>query len=59
LPSSVPRQAYAIARFSKWLQQEHVGLEDLDDIKLRRFLDPCPGVVQLPEPASMLDHAGR
>jgi site-specific recombinase XerD len=53
LPSSVPCQAYAIARFSKWLQQEDIRLEDLDEIRLRRFLDRDPGVVHVPEPATI------
>jgi len=53
LPSSVPCQAYAIARFSKWLQQEDIRLEDLDEIRVRRFLDRDPGVVHFPEPASI------
>src|SRR6266436_5092371 len=53
LPSSVPCQAYAIARFSKWLQQEGIRLEDLDEIIVRRFLDRDPGVVHFPEPATI------
>jgi hypothetical protein len=53
LPSSVPCQLYAIARFSKWLQQGGVWLEDIDEIGVRRFLDRDPGVVHYPEPASI------
>jgi site-specific recombinase XerD len=53
LPSSVSCQAYAIARFSKWLQKEDIRLKDLDDIRVRRFLDRDPGVVHFPEPASI------
>ena len=53
LPSSVPCQLYAIARFSKWLQQGGVPLEDIDEIRMRRFLDRDPGVVHYPEPASI------
>jgi len=53
LPSSVPCQAYAIARFSKWLQQEDIRLGDLDEIRVRRFLDRDPGVVHFPEPATI------
>jgi site-specific recombinase XerD len=53
LPSSVPCQAYAIARFSKWLQQQDIRLGDLDEIRVRRFLDRDPGVVHLPEPATV------
>jgi site-specific recombinase XerD len=53
LPSSVPCQLYAIARFSKWLQQGGVRIEDIDEIRMRRFLDRDPGVVHYPEPASI------
>lgn len=53
LPSSVPCQAYAIARFSKWLQQDGIRLEDLDVIRVRRFLNRDPGVVHFPEPATI------
>lgn len=53
LPSSVPCQAYAIARFSKWLEQEDIRLGDLDEIRVRRFLDRDPGVVHFPEPATI------
>jgi site-specific recombinase XerD len=53
LPSSVPCQLYAVARFSKWLQQGSVRLEDIDEIGVRRFLDRNPGVVHYPEPASI------
>jgi len=53
LPSSVPCQAYAIARFSKWLQQEDIRLGDLDEIRVRRFLDRDPGIVHFPEPATI------
>lgn len=52
LPSSVPCQAYAIARFSKWLRQEGIRLEDVDEIISRRFLDRDPGVVHFPEQAT-------
>jgi site-specific recombinase XerD len=53
LPSSMPCQAYAVTRFSRWLQQEHIRLEDLDEITVRRFLDRDPGVVHYPEPATI------
>ena len=53
LPSSVPCQLYAVARFSKWLQQGNVRLEDVDEIEVRRFLDRHAGVVHFPEPASI------
>ena len=44
---------YAIARFSKWLQQGGIRLEDIDEIRMRRFLDRDPGVVHYPEPATI------
>ena len=53
LPSSVPCQTYAIARFSRWLQQGGVRLEAVDDTTVRRFLDRDPGVVHYPEPATI------
>jgi len=53
LPSSVPCQAYAIARFSKWLQQEGIRPDDLDENIVRRFLDRDPGVVHYPERATI------
>jgi site-specific recombinase XerC len=53
LPTSVPCQLYAIARFSKWLQQGGVRIEDIDEIRMRRFLGRHPGVVHYPEPASI------
>jgi site-specific recombinase XerD len=52
-PSSVPCQAYAIARLSRWLEQEHGRLEDLDETRLREFLGRDPGVVHHPEPATI------
>ncbi len=53
LPSSVPCQGYAIAKFSKWLQQEDIRLEFLDEIIVRRFLGRDPGIVHFPEPATI------
>ena len=44
-PSSVPCQVYAIARFSRWLEQNHVRLEDLDEARVQGFLGRDPGVV--------------
>jgi site-specific recombinase XerD len=43
--SSVPCQVYAIARFSRWLEQNHVLLEDLDEARVQGFLGRDPGVV--------------
>ena len=45
LPSSVPCQVYAIARFSRWLERMNVPLEDLDESGVRDFLGRDPGVV--------------
>ena len=51
-PSSAPCQAYVIARFSRWLQQENVGLENLDEFG-RKFLDRDPGSVHPAEAATV------
>ena len=53
LPSSVPCQAYAITRFSKWLQQKGIRPDDLDESTVRKFLDRDPGVVHYPERATI------
>jgi hypothetical protein len=53
LPISVPCQAYAITRFSRWLQENHVQLGDLNETNVRRFLDRDPGVVHHPERATI------
>ena len=53
MPSSVPCQAYAVARFSRWLQQGGVRLEAVDESTVRRFLNRDPGVVHYPEPATI------
>lgn len=52
-PSSVPCQAYAITRFSKWLQQKHIPLRDVDGATVRAFLSRDPGVVHYPERATI------
>src|ERR1035441_6363815 len=49
LPSSVPCQIYAIARFSRWLERINAPLEGLDESVVRDFLDRDPGVVHYPE----------
>jgi len=49
LPSSVPCQVYAIARFSRWLERMNVPLENLDESGVREFLSRDPGVVHHPE----------
>jgi len=53
LPSSVPCQAYAIARFSRWLDQQEIQLKDLDEPIVQRFLKRDAGVVHPPEPATI------
>src|ERR1035441_5131786 len=45
LPSSVPCQVYAIARFSRWLERMDVSLEGLDESGVQDFLGRDPGVV--------------
>lgn len=51
--SSVPCQAYAIARFSRWLDQRHCVIASLDDSLVREFLNRDPGVVHYPEAATV------
>jgi site-specific recombinase XerD len=53
LPSSVPCQAYAITRFSKWLQQKGIRLDDLNESTVRQFLNRDPGIVHYPERATL------
>ena len=52
-PSSVPCQAYAITRLSKWLQQKRIPLRDVDGATVQMFLDRDPGVVHHPESATI------
>jgi site-specific recombinase XerD len=52
-PSSVPCQAYAITRFSKWLQEKHIPLRDLDGATVRAFLNRQHGVAHRPEPETI------
>src|SRR6516225_4551395 len=52
-PSSVPCQAYAITRFSKWLQEKHISLGELDGTTVQAFLNRDPGVVHRPEPETI------
>jgi site-specific recombinase XerD len=49
MPSSVPCQIYAIARFSRWLERINASLEGVDESVVRDFLDRDPGVVHYPE----------
>jgi site-specific recombinase XerD len=52
-PSSLPCQAYAIARLSRWLDQNHRRVEDLDETRVQEFLRRDPGIVHHPEPATI------
>lgn len=53
LPSSVPCQAYAITRFSKWLRQRAIRVADLDEKTVCKFLGRDAGVVHYPERATI------
>jgi len=53
LPSSVPMQMYAIARFSNWLRAGQVDLHQVDEATVERFLRRDPGVVHSAESASL------
>jgi site-specific recombinase XerD len=53
LPSSVPMQMYAIARFSKWLQIWQPDLHQVDESAVERFLQRDPGVVHSCESAPL------
>lgn len=52
-PSSVPCQAYAIARFSRWLNQQKIRLEDVDESIVQRFLHRDGDVIHRPEPETI------
>jgi site-specific recombinase XerD len=53
LSSSAPMQMYAIARFSKWLDQSKIDLHDVDETTVERFLRRDPSVAHSAEPASL------
>src|SRR5215470_17075861 len=53
LPTSVPVQMYAIARFSKWLEDRTFDLRRVDEAIIRRFLERDPGVVHSGECATL------
>jgi site-specific recombinase XerD len=53
LPSSVPMQMYAIARFSNWLQTWQVDLHQVDEAAVERFLQRDPSMVRSGEPAPL------
>ncbi len=51
---SAPIQLYAIARFSKWLQARQLGLHQVDEDMVARFLKRDPGIVHGGECAALL-----
>ena len=53
LPSSVPMQMYAIARFSNWLHDRRVDLHQVDEASVERFLQRDPGIVRSGEAAPL------
>jgi hypothetical protein len=50
LPSSVPMQMYAIARFSNWLQTMQLDLHQVDEATVERFLHRDPNIAHCAEP---------
>src|ERR1700730_6454453 len=53
LPSSVPIQMYAIARFSKWLRDRQLDLAHVDEATVERFLQRDPNIVHSSESSSL------
>jgi len=53
LPSSVPMQMYAIARFSKWLRDRKLDLRQVDETTIKRFLQRDPDIVHSGESAPL------
>jgi site-specific recombinase XerD len=53
LPSSVPMQMYAIARFSNWLQTAQLDLHQVDEATVQRFLRRDPSIVHSGESAPL------
>ena len=53
MPSSVPMQMYAIARFSNWLHASQLDLHQMDEATVERFLERDPGVVRGGESAPL------
>jgi site-specific recombinase XerD len=53
-PSSAPIQLYAIARFSKWLESRQLGLHQVDEDVVARFLKRDAGIVHGGECAALL-----
>jgi site-specific recombinase XerD len=53
MPSSVPMQLYAIARFSNWLQNKQLDLDELGEAAVERFLQRDPSIVHSSETAPL------
>ncbi|HEY6372936.1 MAG TPA: site-specific integrase [Candidatus Sulfotelmatobacter sp.] len=53
LPSSVPTQMYAIARFSNWLHDRRLDLRQVNEATVERFLQRDPGIVHSGEAAPL------
>src|SRR5215472_5610796 len=53
LPSSVPMQMYAIARFSKWLDIRQIELSQVNETIIEQFRKRDPGVVHSCESAPL------
>ena len=51
LPSSVPMQMYAIARFSGWLHCHQLDVADVSEVAVERFLKRDSDVLHSSEPA--------
>jgi len=53
LPSSVPMQMYAIARFSNWLHDRQVAPHQVDEASVEGFLQRDPGIIHSSEAAPL------
>ena len=53
LPSSVPMQMYALARFSRWLQTQQFNVHQLDEVAVERFLQRDPNMTHGSEAAPL------
>ena len=58
LPTSVPMQMYAIARFSNWLHTRQVDLYRVDEANVERFLQRDLNVVHSAESAPLTAFSG-
>ena len=53
LPSSAPMQMYAIARFSNWLHNRRLDLQQVNEATVERFLQRDPGIIHSGEVAPL------